>query len=202
MSHHDIGNDPRPVESETIDRVIAALSEPVTVRPAWRAELLAGIHCEPERPERTAATRWSFRPVIATAAAIACMMVGVAIGALVLGRQERAPGASDVLTNVTSTMPMPGERAAVSIVRFVFVAPPNARRVSVVGDFNRWNPAAMPMQRSADGRAWLLDVPLTPGRHVYSFSVDGELASDPAAPQSGDDDFGVPSSVVLVGGKA
>ena len=201
MSHRDVGYNQGPVESQTIALVIAALSEPVPVRAAWRAELLAGIHHEAGRPARVAPTRWSFRPVTAMAAAIACMMVGATIAVAVLGRHQRAPSASDVLTNLTSTMPLPGERGAASIVRFVFVAP-NARRVSVVGDFNRWNPAAMPMRRSADGRAWLLDVPLAPGRHVYSFSVDGDLASDPAAPQSGDDDFGVPSSVVLVGGKA
>lgn len=199
MSHHEIGNNRVPVESETIDRVIAALSEPVPVRAAWRAELLAGIDRKSERPALSVPTRWSFRPMTAMAAAIICMMVGATIATLLTGRQQRAT-ASDVLTDLTSTMPLPGEHA-VSIVRFVFVAP-NARRVSVVGDFNRWNPAAMPMRRSADGKAWLLDVPLPSGRHVYSFSVDGDLAPDPAAPQSGDDDFGVPSSVVLVGGKA
>jgi 1,4-alpha-glucan branching enzyme len=82
-------------------------------------------------------------------------------------------------------------------VRFVFVAP-YASRVALVGDFNKWNPNVMPMRRSADGRAWMIDVPLAPGRHVYSFVVDGDLAPDPAAPRAGDDDFGVPSSVVLV----
>jgi hypothetical protein len=56
------------------------------------------------------------------------------------------------------------------------------------------------MRRSADGRAWLLDVPLPPGRHVYAFVVDGDLAPDPSAPRAGDEDFGVPSSVVLVSG--
>ena len=201
MSRRDVGENPGPVESQTIDMVIAALSEPVPVRAAWRAELLAAIRHESRPPARVAATRWSFRPATATAAAIACMMVGATIAAMVLGRERRAPSASDVQTNLTATMPMPGEHGTVSIVRFVFVAP-HATRVSVVGDFNRWNPAAMPMRRLPDGRAWLLDVPLTPGRHVYSFSVDGDLAPDPAAPQSGDDDFGVPSSVVLVGGKA
>jgi 1,4-alpha-glucan branching enzyme len=96
-------------------------------------------------------------------------------------------------------MPLPGETSGRSTVRFVLVAP-YASRVSLVGDFNRWNPRAMPMRRSADGRAWLLDVPLAAGRHVYSFVVDGDLAPDPTAPRSGDDDFGVPSSVVLVSG--
>jgi hypothetical protein len=59
----------------------------------------------------------------------------------------------------------------------------------------------MPMRRSPDGRAWLIDVPLAPGRHVYSFMVDGDVTPDPAAPRAGEDDFGVPSSVVLVGAR-
>ena len=201
MSHHDIGNGRMPVESETIERVIAALSEPVTVRPAFRAELLAAIDRGSPRPKRLVPARWSFPPVAAVAAALGCVMVGATMAALVLGRAQGVPHTSDVPAKVTTTLPAVTGHGAVSVVRFVFVAP-NARRVSVVGDFNRWNPSAMPMRRSADGRAWLLDIPLTPGRHVYSFSVDGDLAPDPAAPQSGDDDFGVPSSVVLVGGKA
>jgi 1,4-alpha-glucan branching enzyme len=129
-----------------------------------------------------------------------CAMAGAALTAVLLGR-GRSPAASDVLGNLTATMPLPGEHPTSdrSTIRFVFVAP-YASRVSLVGDFNRWNPAAMPMRRSADGRAWLLDVPLRPGRHVYSFIVDGDLAPDPAAPRAGDDDFGVPSSVVFVGG--
>jgi 1,4-alpha-glucan branching enzyme len=125
-------------------------------------------------------------------------MVGAALAALLLGRPRRGE-AGDVLANLTATMPLPGERGGRSTVRFVFVAP-YASRVSLVGDFNGWNAGAMPMRRTADGRAWLLDVPLVPGRHVYSFVVDGDLAPDPTAPRAAEDDFGVPSSVVLVAG--
>jgi 1,4-alpha-glucan branching enzyme len=134
----------------------------------------------------------------AIAAALVCVVVGATIAAVLLGPGRRA-SSGDVLATLTSTTPLPGEQGGQSTVRFVFVAP-YASRVSLVGDFNKWNPAAMPMRRSADGRAWLLDVPLPPGRHVYSFIVDGDLAPDPAAPRAGDDDFGVPSSVVLVAG--
>ena len=90
-----------------------------------------------------------------------------------------------------------GREPAPPTVRFVLVAP-TATRVSLVGDFNRWNPAALPMRRSHDGSAWMVEVTLVPGRHVYSFVVDGDLAPDPAAPRAAEDDFGVPSSVVLV----
>lgn len=55
-----------------------------------------------------------------------------------------------------------------------------AQSVSLVGDFNKWNPAANPMKRMADG-AWLLTVELNHGHHRYAFLVDGHLALDPQA---------------------
>jgi hypothetical protein len=84
-------------------------------------------------------------------------------------------------------------------VRFSISAPA-AARVSLVGDFDGWNPDALPMRR-AGADTWTVDVRLEPGRHVFAFSVDGGLRSDPAAPRAVEDDFGVPSSVVVVPGK-
>ena len=55
-----------------------------------------------------------------------------------------------------------------------------AQRVSVMGDFNDWNPETHPMQRQLDG-AWRIEVPLTHGHHRYLFSVDGVLELDPRA---------------------
>ena len=200
MSHDEIDPERNGMTAEPMQRVVAELRSPVMVRTEWRAGLLRGIAMlPPPRAIRSPLSRaWTLRPVTAIAAGIACALVGATLGVLLLGRPQRG-AAGDVLTNLTATMPLPGETSGRSTVRFVLVAP-YASRVSLVGDFNRWNPRAMPMRRSADGRAWLLDVPLVPGRHVYSFVVDGDLAPDPAAPRSGDDDFGVPSSVVLVSG--
>lgn len=84
-------------------------------------------------------------------------------------------------------------------VRFTYHAP-GASTVTIVGDFNRWDPAAIPLRRSADGTTWEVEVPLSPGRYAYSFYVDGKFARDPAAPQVRDDDFGSPNSVVMVRG--
>lgn len=197
MSRHENGSD--TADGAAIERVIAELRTPVPVRAEWRAGLARGLAT---LPTPTAAPlvvrRWTFRPLTAIAAAVVCAVVGATVATVLLGSGRRSSSA-DVLANLTSTMPLPGEHGGRSTVRFVLVAP-YASRVSLVGDFNKWNPAAMPMRRSADGRAWLLDVPLPPGRHVYSFVVDGDLAPDPAAPRAGDDDFGVPSSVVLVAG--
>jgi 1,4-alpha-glucan branching enzyme len=99
------------------------------------------------------------------------------------------------------TTPPPGAvRSPPSSVRFALVAP-GASRVSLVGDFNRWDASATPMRQLGDGRLWIVEVPLPPGRHVYAFVVDGDVTPDPSAPRAGEEDFGVPSSVVLVGNR-
>jgi predicted carbohydrate-binding protein with CBM48 len=81
-------------------------------------------------------------------------------------------------------------------VQFVFVAE-QAARVSLVGDFNDWDPAATPLSR-APGGVWSAVLPLRPGRFTYSFVVDGRVwHGDPEAPVN-TNDFGRPSSVVFV----
>jgi predicted carbohydrate-binding protein with CBM48 len=191
---------PDPVQ---VERIAEILREPVPVRAEWRAALLRGVVHLPAPPGQAVERRdrrWQLRPITAIAAGLMCAVVGAVVATLAMHGRRLVP--PDALTSLTATMPLPGEMTAAggrSTVRFVLVAP-YASRVSLVGDFNGWNPSTMPMRRSIDGRAWLLDVPLAPGRHVYSFVIDGDLAPDPAAPRAGDDDFGVPSSVVLVSG--
>ena len=64
-------------------------------------------------------------------------------------------------------------------VNFICAAP-QAQSVSLVGDFNGWNPASHPMSRAPDG-GWLLLVELAHGHHRYAFLVDGSLTLDPRA---------------------
>jgi 1,4-alpha-glucan branching enzyme len=64
-------------------------------------------------------------------------------------------------------------------INFVCHAP-QAKAVSLVGDFNQWNPAAHPMKQMPD-RSWLLNVELKHGHHRYAFLVDGVLTLDPHA---------------------
>jgi 1,4-alpha-glucan branching enzyme len=64
-------------------------------------------------------------------------------------------------------------------VNFVCYAP-DGKQVSVIGDFNGWNPAANPMKRQPDG-AWTAQVNLSHGHHQYLFSVDGQAYLDPRA---------------------
>jgi len=79
-------------------------------------------------------------------------------------------------------------------VRFAFRAP--AEHVTVIGDFNDWDPTATPLTRH-DGE-WSATVPLKPGRYRYAFLVDGRtLEADPAGPTASDE-FGSPASAVTV----
>jgi 1,4-alpha-glucan branching enzyme len=55
-----------------------------------------------------------------------------------------------------------------------------AKAVSLVGDFNGWNPLAHPMKQMPD-RSWLVMVELKHGHHRYAFLVDGVLTLDPHA---------------------
>lgn len=64
-------------------------------------------------------------------------------------------------------------------VNFVCNAP-QAKTVSLVGDFNNWNPVAHPMKQMPD-KAWLLRIDLKHGHHRYAFLVDGQLTLDPRA---------------------
>ena len=75
-----------------------------------------------------------------------------------------------------------------------------ARNVSVVGDFNRWNPESARMTRAVDGDLWSVTLPVLPGRHMYGFMVDDSLfVLDPREPTGRDADLGVEASVVIVG---
>jgi len=198
MSHHETGHE-HDVDARPLGRAITDLREPVPVRAEWRASLLHRVAALPiPSPQEPVARVWRFRPLAMAAAGLVCALAGAGATALFFTVRSNRFAATDDLATLTSSMPLPGERSGHPPVRFVFVAP-YASRVALVGDFNAWNPSATPMRRSPDGRAWLIDVPLAPGRHVYSFVVDGDLAADPAAPRSGDDDFGMPSSVVVVG---
>ena len=61
-------------------------------------------------------------------------------------------------------------------VSFMYVG--EAQSVSVIGDFNDWDPAAHPMKHHVDG-AWRVHIPVPHGHHHYLFLVDGKPTLDP-----------------------
>jgi len=182
MPEHENHGLPRDLE-----RAIATLREPPSLDPAWVRQV-ADTAMAPHRSRRDGPRGLQLTPLSAVAAAMACMLIGAGATALALRARETPPAAAPA-----------GIAATTMRVRFSIEAPA-ATAVSIVGDFNGWNPTSLPLQRAGDGRTWVVDVPLAPGRYAYSFMVDGKLARDPAAPQARDDDFGSSNSIVMVRG--
>jgi hypothetical protein len=54
----------------------------------------------------------------------------------------------------------------------------NAKSVSIVGDFNNWNPYSHPMRKNRSG-LWEVTLDIPPGSYLYRFVVDGVFKTDP-----------------------
>jgi 1,4-alpha-glucan branching enzyme len=81
--------------------------------------------------------------------------------------------------------------------RNFFCNAPTAHHVSLVGDFNNWNPKPNPMVRGADG-TWTLRLQFRHGHHRYAFDVDGQLVLDLTAMGITRDDQGRRVSLMAV----
>jgi hypothetical protein len=193
-----------------IERIARAARRPVGTSADARARVMDAVRLEPlprpgDRGWRRFASRrtLSVSPLAGLALAAGLVGLGVVTGLLVQPRPEvplsaTAPTAPAAAPQSVPTRPvMHGDDSRVT---FVLVAP-HASAVAVVGDFNGWDASATPMERTPTGGTWSVTVPMNPGRHIYSFVVDGSSwVPDPAAPLAPDDGFGGSNSVVLVGG--
>lgn len=83
------------------------------------------------------------------------------------------------------------------LVRFELVAP-EARSVSLVGDFNGWDPTRLPMRDATGEGAWRIAIRLKRGTvYTYNFLMDGrEWVADPSSLRQVNDGFGGTSSVL------
>jgi hypothetical protein len=198
-------------ETEFIEGVARELRAPVVLTPALDERVMAVVR---ESPHGARSRRvWLLRPVTFRVTPLAGMLAAAAIagvavaGALALG--TRAGGTARESAMAPSAA-APSDAGALDVspasyrgdqqVRFIFLAPA-ASNVSVVGDFNDWDTGATPLARVDERGIWTVTLPLRPGRYLYMFVVDGtRWAPDPAAPLAPEDGFGVPNSVVTVGG--
>ena len=87
-------------------------------------------------------------------------------------------------------------RKSLRAINFICNAP-HAKAVSLIGDFNQWNPEAHPMKQMPD-RSWLLSVELKHDHHRYAFLVNSVLTLDPRAQGITRDDKGQRVSLVPV----
>jgi len=74
---------------------------------------------------------------------------------------------------------------------------PDARLISLVGDFNGWNPENDLMKKGADG-IWRLEKRIAPGTYRYKFIIDGKWLPDTCNSESASDNTGDICSVITV----
>ncbi len=190
-------NTPRDREFER--RVTETYRETPGLDPGAKRRLEAALAAEP-MPRRPRGLRGLFQahpfeisPLAGWSAAAALLLAGMWIGG---GLAPPVPPVSRPEDGFTA-----GEGVSTGemhLVRFALVAP-RASRVAVVGDFNGWDTSATPMRRGAND-AWIASLPISAGRHLYAFVVDGERwLPDPGAPLAPEDGFGLENSVIVVG---
>lgn len=138
---------------------------------------------------------WLRRPLAlpAWSVALAALLLLAAGAWLVAGRPAGpAPGQA-----VRAPQPQACPQPRV-LVRFVLRAP-DARTVSLAGDFNGWSVADTPLTDLDGNGVWTVVVPLHTGRYQYKFVVDGERwVVDPDAPAFHPDGFGGRNALLAI----
>ena len=81
-------------------------------------------------------------------------------------------------------------------VTFSLLAP-QARSVSVAGDFNKWDTMSHPMKKDKKG-VWKVSLNLIPGTYQYRFFVDGDWQTDPNCTTIVENPFGTFNCVMNV----
>jgi hypothetical protein len=191
-----------------VEWIVREARRPVVVDPAARERLMAAVRAEPiplRRPAarfagaglmaaiaRRAAEPRVFRLSPAVSALVAAGLVGIGV---IAGGSLPDRGVHPGGQPLAGVAPQPP--VSDTVVKFVVVAP-EASKVALVGDFNDWSDTKTPMVRVANSAVWTVTLPLTAGRHLYSYMVDGQWVNDPGAPIAPDDGFGHANSVRIV----
>ena len=81
-------------------------------------------------------------------------------------------------------------------ITFSLVAP-RAREVSLVADFNDWQPGTHPMKKGRHGQ-WSRTVFLLPGTYEYKFYIDGTWQADERNALGCANKYGTRNSIVNV----
>ena len=169
----------------TLEMIVQELQHPVRLDESFERRVMVRVRrLHAERRSRgwvAVASRVTHRP--GWAAALAASVVAVVTLGLIKSRPESARDSGGV---------------GMAPVQFVLVAP-NARSVAVVGDFNNWGLNDSALVATNHQGVWSVTAPVPAGVHRYAFLVNGkQWVADPSAPRSTDDDFGMPSSALVV----
>jgi len=86
--------------------------------------------------------------------------------------------------------------AGAKITEFKLYAP-QAKKVSLAGSFNNWDPKGLSAKKDSRGN-WMAKASLKPGRHEYKFMVDGSWMNDPRCTACVPNSFGSHNCVIEV----
>lgn len=186
---------------ELIEQAAAALRRRQPANPRVVSGILDAVAGRPHRWWRAAS--WPSAPFSFVATA------SLAAAALLLGFVTRQ--ATDRPSNERQMAALPAARMlpVVPASRVTGEAVPlpvqftlrdvRASQVALLGDFNGWSPTATLLEPGDVAGTWSVTVPLTAGRHLYAFLVDGKTwMTDPRAQVARDLDFGRENSVLIV----
>ena len=184
-----------------VEWIASEARRPVLMDPGARDRIMAAVRAEPV-PVPSPAWRRFLQPRVfhlspAGTALLAAGLVGIGV-VTGLALSNRGGRAAEHPRDVAVLPSQPPVSSPDTMYKFVIVAP-QADKVSLVGDFNDWDVSKTPMIRSGQSGLWTVAVPLSVGRHLYAFVVDGTTwLQDPSAPIAPDDGFGRANSVKLV----
>ena len=74
---------------------------------------------------------------------------------------------------------------------------PQAKRVTLAGSFNNWDPKALSAKKDPKGN-WVVKAKLNTGRHEYKFFVDGSWFDDPRCNSCVTNAFGTQNCVIEI----
>lgn len=186
---------------ELIERVAATLRRRQRYDPRAVSRILATVEGRPRQWWRALA--WPSAPFSLAATG------SLAAAALLLGFLTREAAQRPALERQLAALPGARPLALVSVSHRAGESPRipvqftlrdvRAAQVALVGDFNGWSVSATPLERGAVAGTWSVTLPVTPGRHVYAFLLDGKTwMTDPRAQTAQDLDFGRENSVLIV----
>ena len=175
-------------QRSTLELIVEELQRPIRIDESFDRRVMVHVRRTYARRRRrgmagvmASASRITHHPV--WAAAVAAGIVAVATLGIVRGRQH-----------------VPAAEVGHEPVQFVLVAP-TAKSVAVVGDFNDWGLNDSALVATNHEGVWSVTAPVPTGVHRYAYVVNGkDWVADPSAPRSAADDFGMPSSVLVVEG--
>jgi hypothetical protein len=185
-------------DDDQLKQIAKQLRAPVPVSESFDARVMAGVRALPRHGRFGLWSRLTTpRSIMVTPLSWGLMAASLALFA--------ALGAVHATTDL-NRLAKPLARAFAPTpavkdqrVQFVLVAP-DAKKVSVVGDFNGWDASHASFQaQHRGGGVWSVTAPIPVGHHRYSFVVDDSLwIADPTAPRVVDNDYGMANSAIVV----